>query len=256
MPPGAAVRDTGDLSGLAARLGYAFRQPDLLRRALTHASATRGARADVTSYERLEFLGDRVLGLIVADLLFARFPEEAEGALARRLAALVRKETLAEVAAALDLGRDIVFGPGETEAGGAETPSVLSDACEAVIGAIYLDGGLKAAWDFVTAHWEPYLEVDRVPPQDAKTALQEWAQARALPLPSYREVGREGPAHEPVFTVELAVEGQKPVTAEGRSKRLAEQGAAERMLARLTGAGCSDHSGPDRPAEPGPDSDP
>ena len=173
MPPKAATKDNRDLARLAARLGHEFRQPDFLRLALTHASATRGARADVTSYERLEFLGDRVLGLIVADLLFARFPDEAEGALARRLAALVRKETLTEVAAELELGRHIVFGPGETEAGGAETPSVLADVCEAVIGAIYLDGGLKAAWDFVASHWTPYLEADTIPPQDAKTALQE-----------------------------------------------------------------------------------
>ncbi len=254
MPSKAAAGDKEGLSRLTTRLGYDFREPELLWRALTHASATRGARGDVASYERLEFLGDRVLGLIIADLLFARFPEEPEGALARRLAALVRKETLAEVAAELDLGRFMRFGSGESEAGGAETPSVLADACEAIIGAIYLDGGLSAAWDFVAARWQPYLEADRVPPQDAKTALQEWAQARALPLPRYREVGRQGPAHEPLFTVELEVEGQPPVTAEGRSKRLAEQGAADLMLARVKGAGRG--SGQNRPAGPGSDSAP
>jgi ribonuclease-3 len=157
-------------------------------------SATRGASGNLISYERLEFLGDRVLGLIIAKLLFQRFPAEPEGDLARRLAALVRKETLA---------------------GGAENPSVLADACEAVIGALYLDGGLAAAERFVLSYWTPFLEAEDTPPQDAKTALQEWAQGRALPLPAYREVARNGPPHEPHFTVEVRVEGHEPARAQG-----------------------------------------
>ncbi len=207
-----------------------------MRCALTHASATRGAGGNLISYERLEFLGDRVLGLIIAKLVFRRFPDEREGDLARRLAALVRRETLAEVAAALDLGRCIDFGPGEQEGGGAENPSVLADACEAVIGALYLDGGLTAAERFVLPYWTPYLEAEDRPPQDAKTALQEWAQGRALPLPVYEEVAREGPPHEPLFTVEVRVEGYHPAIAQGRSKRTAEQAAAETMLAQLEDA--------------------
>ena len=226
-----------DLGELAGRLGHDFRDPALLRCALTHASATRGPAGDLLSYERLEFLGDRVLGVIIAKLLFERFPAEPEGDLARRLAALVRKETLAQVAAGLDLGRHIDFGPGEQDGGGAENPSVLADACEAVIGALYLDGGLAAAEGFVLPHWTPYLEAEDRPPQDAKTALQEWAQGRALPLPVYEEIAREGPPHEPLFTVEVRVEGQPPARAQGRSKRMAEQAAAEALLAELEKAG-------------------
>ena len=232
----------GDLDGtsrnlgrLKAQLGHEFEDAELLRCALTHASATRGPGGDLISYERLEFLGDRVLGLIIAKLLFLRFPGEPEGDLARRLAALVRKETLADVAVGLELGRHIDFGPGEQE-GGAETPSVLADACEAVIGALYLDGGLSVAERFVLPYWTPYLEAEETPPLDAKTALQEWAQGRALPLPSYQEIAREGPPHEPIFTVEVRVEGQRSVTAQGRSKRMAEQAAAESLLAQLEDA--------------------
>ncbi len=222
-----------NLGPLIAQLGHEFQDAALLRCALTHASATRGSGGDLISYERLEFLGDRVLGLIIAKLLFVRFPQEPEGDLARRLAALVRKATLAEVAAELELGRCIDFGPGEQEGGGAENPSVLADACEAVIGALYLDGGLTAAERFVVPYWTPYLEADDTPPQDAKTALQEWAQGRALPLPNYQEIAREGPPHEPLFTVEVRVEGQRPAAAQGRSKRMAEQAAAECLLVRL-----------------------
>ena len=222
-----------DLGRLSAQLGHDFHDAELLRRALTHASATRGSGGEMISYERLEFLGDRVLGLIIAKLLFQRFPGEPEGDLARRLAALVRKETLAEVAGALDLGDCIDFGPGEQEGGGAENPSVLADACEAVIGALYLDGGMSAAERFVLPYWTPYLEAEDGPPQDPKTALQEWAQGRALPLPAYREIAREGPPHEPLFTVEVRVEGLSPATAQGRSKRSAEQAAAECLLAQL-----------------------
>lgn len=235
--PGAVATKGRNLARLTARLGHEFHDATLLRCALTHASATRGPARDQISYERLEFLGDRVLGLVIARLLFQRFPAEPEGDLARRLAALVRKETLAEVAGQLALGRYIDFGPGEIDGSSAENPSVLADACEAVIGALYLDGGLTAAERFVVPYWTPYLEAEHRPPQDAKTALQEWAQSRALPLPSYHEIAREGPSHEPLFTVEVRVEGQHPATAQGRTKRTAEQAAAESLLARLEEAG-------------------
>jgi len=229
-----------DLAALARRLEHDFAAPDLLREALSHPSATasRAARpgARGASYQRLEFLGDRVLGLIVAELLFRRFPRETEGDLARRLAALVRQDSLAQVAEALDLGAHLRLARAEEEAGGRLNPALLADACEAVIGALYLDGGLEAARAVIVPHWMPLLEAETSPPQDAKTALQEWAQGRGLPLPRYREVARAGPDHEPQFTVEVAVEGQPVAQGEGRSKRLAEQVAATALLARLTGA--------------------
>jgi ribonuclease-3 len=222
-----------DPAPLAERLGHRFAHPELLVQALTHPSAAaRRGRID-DSYERLEFLGDRVLGLVVADLLLARFPGENEGALAVRHAELVRRETLAEVAGALGLDRHLRLAKGEEAAGERRNPALLANACEAVLGALYLDGGLGAARALIESYWVPRLDSESVPPQDAKTALQEWAQARGLVLPHYREVSREGPAHEPYFTVEVDVEGHEPALGEGRSKRLAEQAAAERLLARL-----------------------
>ncbi len=222
----------GALDDLAERLGHRFEEPRLLREALTHPSA---AGKPAQSYERLEFLGDRVLALIVSDRLLARFPQEAEGALARRLAALVRRETLAEVAGDLALGDFLILAKAEREAGASANPALLANACEAVIGALYLDGGLVAARGFVEPRWTPLLEAERTPPQDAKTSLQEWAQGRGLPLPVYRETRREGPPHEPIFTIEVVVAGHAPAEGAGRSKRLAEQVAASRLLARLAG---------------------
>lgn len=219
-----------DLEDFAAVLGHSFATPALLRRSLTHPSA---AAVPGESYERLEFLGDRVLGLLVAELLWRRFPDETEGHMARRHAALVRRETLALVARETGLGDHLILARPEREAGEADNPALLADACEAVIAALYLDGGLAAARAFVEPRWVPLLEADLEPPQDAKTALQEWAQGRALPLPVYRETRREGPPHDPVFTVEVFVEGRNPAEGVGRSKRLAEQAAAERLLADL-----------------------
>ncbi len=224
-----------DPSGLADRLGHGFARPELLARALTHPSAAHRQGGTDDSYERLEFLGDRVLGLIVADLLMARFPREPEGALAVRHAELVRRETLAEVAGEIGLDAYLRLAKGEEAAGERRNPALLADACEAVIGALYLDGGLAVAWAFVERLWGARLEAEAPPPKDAKTALQEWAQARALGLPKYREVERQGPAHEPHFTLEVAVGDAQPARGEGRSKRLAEQAAAACLLARLRG---------------------
>ena len=224
-----------DPNGLAERLGHEFARPELLARALTHPSAAARRDGIDDSYERLEFLGDRVLGLIVADLLMARFPLEAEGALALRHAELVRRETLAEVAGEIGLDDYLRLAKGEEAAGERQNPALLANACEAVIAALYLDGGLAAAWAFVERLWGTRLEADARPPQDAKTGLQEWAQARALGLPKYREVGREGPAHEPRFTLEVEVGKEPPARGRGRSKRLAEQAAAACLLARLRG---------------------
>ena len=211
-----------------------FTRPDLLRQALTHSSAARSRSDHWVSYERMEFLGDRVLGLVTARLIYERFPDEDEGALARRHAALVRREALARVAERIGLGEHLVMSRGEAEAGGRRNPSLLADACEAVIAALYLDGGLEAAHRFIHRHWEPLMEEESSPPQDAKTALQEWAQAHGLPLPAYAETGREGPPHAPVFTVQVSLEGLGAVTASGPSKRAAQQVAAEAMLDKVT----------------------
>lgn len=216
-----------DLGGLAGILGHTFRHPDILRRAVTHASAEPRAW---NAYERLEFLGDRVLALIIAEQLLDRFPHEREGAIAKRHVSLVRRETLAEVAHTIGLGRYLIISRGEDEAGARASDTIISDAMEAVIGALYLDGELEAARRFILRHWNPLLEMDLRPPQDPKTALQEWAQGRRLPLPNYVTVVQTGPAHAPEFTVEVRVDGQVSQRATGKSKRLAEQAAAAAML--------------------------
>jgi ribonuclease-3 len=230
-----AAKDTTDtVEALAAALGHRFQRAELLAEALTHASAaTRPARGGEFSNERLEFLGDRVLALVIAEMLFETFGRETEGALARRLAALTRKEALAEVGAALDLGRHLQMSRSEAETGGRSHPGMLADACEAVIGAVYLDGGLDAARRLIRRRWAPLIGADSHPPQDAKTALQEWAQARGLPLPVYRVLETKGPAHSPLFVVEVRVEGWAPAGGSGRSKRAAEQEAATALFKGL-----------------------
>ena len=182
--------------------------------------------------ERLEFLGDRVLGLIVADALLRTFPGEDEGELAPRLAALVSAPTLARVAAVLDLHEYVKVARGQ-RADTAET-AVLADACEAIIGALYIDGGLAAAEKFIAAHWGPLMHAEIVPPKDAKTTLQEWAQGRGLPLPSYRVVEESGPAHAPSFKMTVMVQGYPEMTGQGRTKRLATQAAASALLEKLS----------------------
>ena len=221
------------LDAWAKRLEHRIGDRTLFLSALTHPSAKGQDGAGPNSYERLEFLGDRVLGLIIADLLLERFPDEPEGALARRLASLVRRDALAEVARAIGLDQAVVLAKGELGAGEANNPAILADVCEALIAALYLDGGLSAARRFVTAHWIARLEADPKPPQDAKTTLQEWAQGRGLKLPAYRELKRQGPPHDPVFSIEVTVEGHEPASGSGRSKRMAEQAAAGALLQRL-----------------------
>ena len=212
---------------LTELLGHRFGDPNLLEEALTHRSAAR--RHDV-GYERLEFLGDRVLALVITDMLMAVFPDDNEGALARRLADLVRQETLAAVARDIGLGAHIHLSRSEAESGGRENDAILSDVCEAVIAAIYCDAGLDAARGFIERCWRGRLDSASAPPQDAKTMLQEWAQGRGLPLPHYSIVERTGPDHAPKFRVSVTVEGHRPVEGNGPSKRTAEQAAAERLL--------------------------
>ncbi len=215
---------------VATILDHEFADPALLRRALLHRSA---APTGDLGYERLEFLGDRVLGLVVTDMLMAAFPAENEGALARRLAGLVRRETLAEAARGLGLGQYIRLSRSEEDCGGRDNDTILADVCEAIIGALYQDGGLEAARGFIQRHWAERLAAATEPPRDAKTALQEWAQGSGRPLPVYRMVGRTGPDHAPEFTVSVEVDGQAPEQGTGASKRLAEQAAAVGLLQRI-----------------------
>lgn len=217
------------LEELEKNLQYSFSDRRYLELALTHSSLKQ-SKSD-PSYERLEFLGDRVLGLVIAELLLEEFPGDAEGKLAPRLATLVSGATLADIARSLDLGRFIRMTEGEAGAGTNTRNSVLADCCEAVIAAIYRDGGPDAAAEFVGRLWRPLLQ--DVAPRAAKTALQEWLQGRGLPLPEYTVVERTGPSHNPEFTIELVVSGREPVRATGPSKRAAELEAARTMLGRL-----------------------
>lgn len=220
------------MSELGDIIGYEFADPALARTALTHRSAVEG---NGKTYERLEFLGDRVLALVIADMLFDAFPREDEGALAKRLVALVRRETLADVAARLALAPLIRLSRGEEEAGGRDNPAILADVCESLIGALYRDGGMEPARAFIERYWSALMEGTAEPPKDAKTSLQEWAQGRGFDLPSYRQIERSGPDHAPQFTIEVSVDDFPPERGEGPTKRSAEQIAAERLLSRLEG---------------------
>jgi ribonuclease III len=222
----------GAAKAIEARLSHQFGDRRFLTEALTHSSAVgrgRGRRSN----ERLEFLGDRVLGLVIADLLIAAYPGEGEGDLSRRHAALVRRETLAEVGSTLGAAHWLVVGRSEEEARGRANPALLANVVEALIGALYLDAGLVAAERFIREHWLPRLESMPVPPRDAKTALQEWAQSRGLGLPTYEVAAVAGPAHAPRFDVSVSLAGFEPGRAIAGSKRAAEQAAAEQLLARL-----------------------
>jgi ribonuclease III len=226
----------------AQLIGHAFARPELLAEALTHPSALpswrqgrrRARRSGLPRhYERLEFLGDRVLGLIVADLLWHRFEREPEGPLTHRHAELVRRETLAAIAAELGLDRHVQLSPSEAAAGAAKKPAILADVLEAVIAAIYLDGGLGAATRFIERLWGPRIVAMELPPRDPKTVLQEWVQARGLALPAYDLVAASGPAHALQFTVAVRVQGQEEASATASSKRTAETAAAAALLERL-----------------------
>ena len=219
------------LDALAKTLGHKFANPELLRRALTHSSA-KARIPRVRDYERLEFLGDRVLGLVIAEMLLEQFPEANEGELARRFNRLVRKETCAKVAAAMNLGDHVIMSANEAKSGGRAKTTILGDACEAVLGALFLDGGFEVTRDAIHKFWADRLHSDAAPLRDAKSALQEWAQGRGLTLPEYIVSQRKGPDHEPLFTTRVKVQGLRPTTGEGASKRAAQQAAARAMLVR------------------------
>jgi ribonuclease-3 len=210
-------------------LGHKFRDPALLTRALTHASAN-----SEHSNERLEFLGDRVLGLVIAERLHALYPRDTEGALALKLNALVRKEACAAAAEAAGLSDHLILANSETASGGRKKAVILAGACEAVIAALYLDGGMDAARAFIERYWAHAFETLNDDMRDAKTALQEWAQARkGGGAPVYRLAKRDGPDHAPQFEVEVSVSGEEPALGQGGSKREAEQAAAKTMMQRL-----------------------
>ena len=215
---------------LAEALGHRFSRPALLTEALTHRSAVTAKQTERFGYERLEFLGDRVLGLIIANLLLRHFPNESEGQLARRYNSLVQGETLAKVAQTIGLGDYLILAPAEAQSGGRINRSLLADVCEAVIAALFLDGGLPIAEAFISRHWLPLLTAKTRPRRDAKTRLQEWAQSRGLPLPVYEIVGRAGPAHDPQFVVRVSLDGVGSAEGHGGSKRVAEQLAAGKLM--------------------------
>ena len=223
------------LDKLQALIGYSFKDGGLLERAITHASASS------PNYERLEFLGDRVLGLIIANDIFQRFPNEKEGMLARRLSALVCRPMLASVGAEMGLGdfiRTQEHDFTQSNPDGSllsENEKVLSDVIEALLGAIFLDGGLASCATFVKTHWGDRLNKINRPAQDPKTALQEFLQADGHPVPDYVLVGQSGPDHAPLFEIAVQVEGLPPATASGTSKRAAEKAAAKKMLDILQG---------------------
>lgn len=224
-----------DSGGLAVRLGHVFADPALLQEALTHPSLARfkaRKKSGTTPYERLEFLGDRVLGLVIAEWLYHLYPEASEGEMAKRHASLVNRDALREVAAAISLDDYLRLAQSEETNDGRKNLAALSDATEAVIGALYLDGGLAAAAQFIKRYWGDAIRA-KAAPADPKTALQEWAQGQGLPLPAYKVLDRSGPAHAPKFVIEVSVKGFAPLAAEGASKRIAEKEAAQALLKEI-----------------------
>lgn len=219
-----------ELDAFATRLGHRFHDPELLVRAVTHASISSATRPD---NQRLEFLGDRVLGLVIAEALLAQDGDAAEGQVAPRFNALVRKETCADVARAIDLGAVLKLGRSEMKSGGRRKEALLGDAMEAVIAAIYTDAGFEAAQKVVLRLWGDRITTVAEDARDAKTSLQEWAQGRGQVPPSYVEVARDGPDHAPVFTVEVRLASGEVASSKATSKRAAEQQAAKVLLAKL-----------------------
>jgi len=221
------VRLSAELRAFEGRLGHHFATPDLLLRAVTHASIVSATRPD---NQRLEFLGDRVLGLVMAEALLAADPEAREGQLAPRFNALVRKEACADVAREIGLGEVLKLGRSEMLTGGRRKEALLGDAMEAVIAAVFQDAGFDAARKLVRRLWADRIAAVEPDARDAKTSLQEWAQARAMPPPVYVETGRSGPDHAPVFTVRVTLADGQSTDATAASKRAAEQAAARALL--------------------------
>jgi ribonuclease-3 len=224
------VRLSADLKAFEGRIGHKFSRPELLLRAVTHASISSPGRED---NQRLEFLGDRVLGLVMAEALLTADGAASEGQLAPRFNALVRKEACAEVAREVGLGEVMKLGRSEMLSGGRRKEALLGDAMEALIAAVYTDGGFEAARSLILRFWGSRINAVEQDARDPKTSLQEWAQARGMPPPTYTEAGREGPDHQPIFTVMVRLANDEGETARAGSKRVAEQQAAKALLARM-----------------------
>jgi ribonuclease-3 len=231
MEQGLGALQGRNLGSLEERIGYRFERRALLEKAVVHASA-RDGHQQAEDNERLEFLGDRVLGLAIAELLYNEFPRADEGELARRFNRLVRKNTCARVSEQMELGSCLVLSRSEQSSGGNANINILGDACEALLGAIFLDGGYERAKKVILRYWKPLLLNPDEIPIDPKTALQEWAQGNHMKLPRYREISREGPDHEPVFVMEVTVGKIAPASGRGSSKRMAEREAAITLLMR------------------------
>lgn len=224
-------RKARKFKALEDALGYKFKSEPMLERALTHASVRSGKSSRMDN-ERLEFIGDRVLGLAIAEMLAQAFPTSNEGDLARRFNRLVRGETCARVARGIELGPFLILSDSEAVSGGRDKETILADAIEAVLGAIFLDSGFDKARAVVQQLWTSHIDQTPQVSADPKSALQEWSQGQGLELPNYVEVGRKGPDHAPRFTSEVRISGIAPARGEGASKRAAEQAAASALLAR------------------------
>lgn len=215
---------------LQKKIDYKFNDLSILRQSLRHKSISYDGDG---GYERMEFLGDRVLGFVISNLLYHAFPEEREGSLAKRFSALVRGETCCLVAQKIDLGQYVQMAKSEEEYGGRESESLLADCCEALIAAIFLDGGIEKAQKFILRYWTPFLNNQETLPEDPKTALQEWAQARSKNLPEYKIVNEEGPSHDKRFTMIVCLDGHQSSPFTDGSKKKAQRKAAKDLLKKL-----------------------
>jgi ribonuclease-3 len=213
---------------LEKELNHVFKNRDLLTYALTHSSM-----GGNVNYERLEFLGDRVLGLIVAQILFSRFPKEKEGDLAKRLAALVQGSFLAQIARKINLGNYIVFSDAERQAGGQNNENILADVFESLLGALYLDSGFDKCYALIDRLWADSFFEMKAPPQHPKTTVQEWSQSQSLPLPTYEIIEQSGPDHMPTFTIQLSIQGHDPITAQSTSRQRAEKKVAQIFIEKM-----------------------
>jgi ribonuclease-3 len=213
------------LENLEKEIGHVFKNRDYLEKAVTHSSTGHDK-----NYERLEFLGDRVLGLIIAQILYQKFPQEDEGDLAKRLSALVQGVTIARIAAHINLGSYVLFSDAERQAGGAANENILADVFEAVIGALYLDSGFEKCQNLIERLWADNFFEMKAPPRHPKTIVQEWAQGSGLPLPEYKIIGQRGPDHMPEFDVRLVIKGYPEIVAQGGSRQEAEKNAAQKFI--------------------------
>lgn len=223
------ARRSPEHKALEAALAYQFKSRSLLEQALTHASV-RGGKTAPADNERLEFIGDRVLGLVIAEALIATYPDAREGELARRFNRLVRGRTCAAIARDIGVGPALTLSESEAGAGGRDKETILADAMEALLGAVFVEAGFDTARRVLLALWAPYIEESPRAGRDAKSELQEWAQGQGLPLPEYAEMSRSGPDHAPYFVSRVSIDGRYAAHGEGKSKRAAEQAAATALL--------------------------